>query len=229
MYQRIALDAGSDAGRLVAPFETARHEGAIGVVLEPRDARNGSQVPAAERFRADALEVAAGLAGGEPDPLEVLVEVASSREAEEALEGPASGIVVSSRTGAGDVRGIAELMAASTSPGTAWVPERLTAAFEELPDRGWSFVVEVEVSALGGRPEHPKGALLGCAIPAPAAAGPGAVEALTTIAVAGGVRRLLAHDTRVVRRCADVAMELVLAERRLEASDDTAEEGVSGR
>lgn len=198
----------NDPGPLLGAIRFDLEQGATGVTLEPAvpGDRSGEAIP-------DALVSAvAGLTA-------VIVAVEGRQQAERALGAGASGIMVASPVdpglrsfvaGGGNrlwVTGVVD------PPGVGPDGERLTL---ETPVGSVPRLACRLDSA-----QHPVAApRISCSLPERAQVDDGAIEALVTLAVMGGAMVLrcggsfghVAHgDVRVVRRCADVAAELLRA------------------
>lgn len=193
---RVAVDGGMSAHELVETIGSHLTEGARGVCLESRP---GTVV------EADLIAAAAGLT-------EVCVELEAVSSPTVAFDAGASGLLVDA-TEAHAVRRLAlEHEATTWMTGVTAAPDPMQEA------EGERMVLECDparsgalVSSIAAMESASLRVSVGCGLPGAGSLLDGALEALTTIAVSGGARVLRCEDVRVVRRCADVAMELVLA------------------
>jgi hypothetical protein len=206
---------------VMAAIESYLEEGSVGVALEPsvwgeseRSGATGSA--AAEVISQTLISAAAHLTA-------VTVTVDSHEQAESALQAGATGIMVQppmdarSRAVTADRGGRLWLTGVTDPPDAGPVGERLVlecsvvdvARLARLLDSGRAPVAEARIA---------------CSLPSTKSVDDGALEALVTLAVAGGatvlrcassVGRAGRGDVRVVRRCADVAMELLRSEAAL--------------
>lgn len=191
---------------VLAAIESDLTQGAVGVVLEPAMPWD----PGAEPIPAAVVSAAAALT-------KVTITVGSPEQAERALQAGATGIMVRPlldariRTVVADRGGWLWITGISDPPASGPEGERLIL---ECP------VASVpRVARLAGSEGSPVGSVrIACSLPSAASVDEGVLESLVTLAIADGAEVLrcgarVSHDgnseVRIVRRCADVAMELL--------------------
>lgn len=208
VLSRIRIAADTEPGPLARAVRSDLEQGAVGVTLEPAVAGElgGEAIP-------DALVSAvAGLTA-------VIVAAEGRQQAERALGAGASGIMVASPVDPG----LRSFVAGGGN--RLWVTGVVDPP-EVGPD-GECLILETSVGSVrrlallcGSVPAPISVARVACSLPAAAQVDDGAIEALVTLAVMGGATVLrcdgsFGHgthgDVRVVRRCADVATELLHA------------------
>jgi hypothetical protein len=200
---------------VVAAIESDLEAGSVGVALEPavsiaseRSSTIGDQ--SAGAIPTALITAAACLTA-------VTVAVGGRAQAEDALQAGATGIMVHPTVDAG-LRAVAAdrggrlWLTGITDPPAAGPPgERLIIECD---------VVDVPSLArqLDSRRSPIASARIACSLPRAASVGDGVLEALVTLALAGGATvlrcagaagRAGSSDVRIARRCADVAMELL--------------------
>lgn len=207
----------TELSAVLAAIESDLGQGAVGVALEP----------AALEPAASGASVVSGDQGAEmiPDAVvsaaatltEVTVAVTSHEHAESALQAGATGIMVRPlvdarlRAVAADRGGQLWLTGITDPPGAGPQGERLVL---ECPVGSVPRLARL----LRSSRSPVAAARIACSLPRAASVDDGVLEALVTLAVAGGATVLRCggaagrggnSDVRVVRRCADVAMELL--------------------
>lgn len=205
----------------MAAIEADLEEGSVGVVLEhavssPSEGSSTIGNPAAEAISPALITAAAHLTA-------VTVTVGSHDQADRALQAGATGIMVHpqldarSRAVTADHGGRFWLTGITDPPDAGPVGERL--------------ILECPVAAVprlarlaGSGRSSLAAARIACSLPSATSVDDGVLEALVTLAVTGGatvlrcaspVGRAGRSDVRVVRRCTDVAMELLRSEAAL--------------
>lgn len=202
----IGFGVDAELTAVLAAIESDLNQGAVGVVLEP--AMPGD--PGAEPIPDAVVSAAAALT-------RVTVTVGSPEQAERALQAGASGVMVRQLPDARLRRTVAD------RGGSLWMT-----GISDPPDlgpEGERLILECPVASVArlARLADSEGSLVGstqiaCSLPSAVPADEGVLESLVTLAVAGGAAVLrcggrVPHggnsDARVVRRCADVAVELL--------------------
>lgn len=205
VYARIAVDPTGDVEALDRVVAGHRAEGASGVVLEApswvADDRGGTLRRVSE---------AQGRPGAGNRPFHLVVEVGSAADAVEVLGAGADGVLLGSDTDLALVEAVVGFDAGA-DPILVWFTDGADRRHVSRATRCCRVFCEGQHGVFD-RGDGPDAVVrAACVVPPAAEAGPGVIEALTTMAVAAGARALRCHDIRTVRRCADVAMELVVA------------------
>lgn len=198
------MGADTDAAAILGAIEHDLGLGAVGVALEPAadGGRDGGPVPEALVSAAVTLT-------------DVTVAVDDPAQGERALDAGASGVMACTPADP-RLRAVAAargrrlwLTGVSAPPGSGPAGERLIleTTVASLPGL---------VHLIGGPGAPPAARLMACSLPGSGSVDDGVIEALVTLAVAGGATVLRCGgsfgsdgDVRRVRRCADVAAELL--------------------